>query len=223
MDIVKKTKIRHLAETIFDIAYLASLLTIAILVIALNPSNVRITYGAMLFALYLGEGFHLVTRILSFFAKDPMKFVKPMGIARQASSITFTVYFAIMLLLNRYFYLNDNSFFFMAGLFLGAVRIVVVFFKGNHWSQPRSPFVYSLIRNIPLLLMMVLAFIAWMIADYNGNTWLNPEGWIYVFVMLSFFCYGAVVFLAPKNPRFGYLMIPLALCQLGIAIIGLLL
>jgi len=223
MDIAKKIKTRHLTETVFDVIYLLSLLTIAVLVIALKPTNLRIVYGVMLLTLYVGEGFHLVTRIFSFYVKDPLPYVKLMGRARQVSSIAFTVYFAIMLLLNRYFYLNDNSFFFMAGILFGAVRIVVVFFKGNHWSQARSPFVYSLIRNIPLLLMMVLAFIAWLIADYNGNLWLAPEGWIHIFIMLSFFFYSAVVFFAPKNPDFGYFMILLSVCQLGIAVIGLLL
>jgi hypothetical protein len=60
---------------VFEMVVVLALLVLGALTIALNPTKLRIGYGVMLFLFAIGESAHFVTRVYSFYVKDPVRII----------------------------------------------------------------------------------------------------------------------------------------------------
>lgn len=100
----------------------------------------------------------------------------------------------------------------------GVVRLVIMAFPQNSWSQPVPPQPWSLYRNLPLIGQgLGLAFLMLRDARARGD---RLFGWVGRLILLSYACYLPVVFWVQRAPAIGMLMIPKTLAYVAIAIVA---
>ena len=207
---------------VFEMVVVLALLVLGALTIALNPTKLRIGYGVMLFLFAIGESAHFVTRVYSFYVKDPEKSHQVRGFGDLFVSVVMTLAFLAFLFLDYYFFLPDNAFFFMTGCLAASVRIIACCFPDNHWLHGPLPTTgVRRFRNIPMILLMLLGFINTLIANFNDSIWLEPAGWFYLPLMIAILGYGAAVEYGPRNSKFYGGMGFLSLAILALGILGL--
>lgn len=85
-------------ESVFDIAYLVSVITISVLIIRrgkITKSKSSIVFGLMGLLLGLGDSFHLVPRIVGHLTTGLEDYQTALGIGKLITSITMTVFIVL--------------------------------------------------------------------------------------------------------------------------------
>ena len=81
-----------IVETLFDAVYLASVITIGILMIRGSEGNAQFRlFGLMAVALGAGDAFHLVPRALALCTTGLDTYTVPLGLGKWITSVTMTV------------------------------------------------------------------------------------------------------------------------------------
>jgi len=76
------------------------------------------------------------------------------GIGAFATSITLTIFYAIMLLIWKERFGKEYGWFEVVLFSAALIRLIILAFPGNKWGSPTSPYDWAIYRNIPVILFV---------------------------------------------------------------------
>ena len=86
-----------IVETLFDAAYLSTVITIGILMIRRSRGNVQYTlFGWMAVVLGAGDSFHLIPRALALCTTGLESYTFALGLGKWITSVTMTVFYVLL-------------------------------------------------------------------------------------------------------------------------------
>lgn len=195
-------------ETGFDIIYLATVITLGILMIKGNRGNRQyLLFGIMAVTLGLGDSFHLVPRAIALCTTGLQDYTVALGIGKWITSITMTIFYVILYYVWRLrYHVEGRNELTIVMYILAALRIALCMFPQNAWTSVNAPLSWGIYRNIPFALMglMVIILFYQSSRQKQDKTFYN----MWLTIVLSFAFYIPVVLFADTIPMVGMLMIP---------------
>ncbi len=207
-------------ETLFDIVYLITVITLGVLMIRGSRGRKQyLIYGIMAVTLGCGDSFHLVPRAIALCTTGLADYTAALGIGKLVTSITMTIFYVLLYYVWRMRYeVNGKSSITAAVWLLSLTRIILCLFPQNRWTSTDAPLFWDIIRNIPFALLGILIIILfYRSAKENRDT---PFKNLWLTIVLSFACYIPVVLFAGTMPAVGILMIPKTCAYVLAVIIG---
>ena len=86
-------------ESTFDIAYLVFAIIFGIILIIKRKDKIALLFGIMTLILGIGDAFHLIPRVISYFINDELILYK--GVGKLITSITMTVFYLLLEITRR--------------------------------------------------------------------------------------------------------------------------
>ena len=209
-----------IVETLFDAVYLASVITLGILMIKGSKKNAQFRlFGWMAVVLGAGDSFHLVPRALALCTTGLENFTVPLGLGKWITSVTMTVFYVLLYYVWRQRYqIRGKAGITMAVYALAAARVALCMMPQNQWLSAASPLSWGIYRNIPFALMGLLIIVLfYQSAKQHGD---SAFRWMWLTIVLSFGFYIPVVLWADTIPMIGMLMIPKTCAYVWTVIIG---
>jgi hypothetical protein len=188
---------RHICEIAFEILYLV-FAAVAAVVLFYRDDNI---FAWAVIFLLLGDSFHIIPRILRVVRGGNEK---ALGIGNAVTSVTITLFYVML-------YLGVNpavSNGFTVVIILAVIRIALCLLPQNKWTSQNPPLSWSIIRNIPFVIIGVITSIACFF----------QKGFfaVGILIIISFLFYFPVVLFAKKKPKIGILMLPKTAAYIGI-------
>lgn len=195
-------------ETVFDVVYLITVVTIGILMIRNSKSNKQyLLFGIMAVVLGAGDAFHLAPRAIALNTTGLENFTVALGTGKFITSITMTVFYVILYYVWRSRYkIEGKKELTMVVYLLAAVRIALCLFPQNQWTSVHSPLSWGIYRNIPFALLGLLIIVLFYKSAKENKDISFRFMWLTI--VLSFAFYIPVVLWADAIPLVGILMIP---------------
>ncbi len=206
-------------EVIFDILYLAIASLIGLyLLFTSNGITLRILAGLMALALAGGDAFHLIPRIHVINTGREELYRRSLGIGKQITSITMTVFYVMLWHIAQSLYgFNLFTLWIFVIYTLAIIRIVLCLMPQNRWIDRYPPISWGIYRNIPFFMMgVIIAFVFFQNRDLVPAFY-----WTWLAILLSFGFYLPVVLYANKNPKIGMLMLPKTLMYVWLLVMCL--
>ena len=207
-------------ETLFDICYLVTVLTVGIRMIrGAKGSRQFELFGWMAVVLGAGDSFHLVPRAIALCTTGLDSFAFQLGLGKWITSVTMTVFYVLLYYVWRERYeVEGQKSLTVAVYALAAIRVILCMMPQNQWLTDRSPLIWGICRNIPFALLGVLVIVLfYRSAKERGD---KAFGWMWLTVVLSFGFYIPVVLWAEAVPMIGMLMIPKTCAYVWTVMIG---
>lgn len=195
-------------ESSFDILYLLFAITFGCILIVKRKDKTALLFGIMALVLGVGDAFHLIPRVISYFINDELVFWK--GLGKLITSITMTIFYLLLELARKQIKGDDSyvPFYVMSGL--AAIRIGLCAFPQNDWFISPSSYLWGIWRNIPFVLIGGLTVFLWF-RDLRST---KPFRFVYLLVALSFAFYLVTVLGASYVPMLGMMMLPKTVCYI---------
>ncbi len=193
-------------ESLFDIAYLIFAIVAGVIVLSRRKDKVGKLMGTAALALGCGDAFHLVPRVMNYFVQAD--FTMWLGIGKMVTSITMTLFYLMLLYLNRELSGKDNSVLQRSVIVLTVCRIFLCLLPGNRWMTNDGTMLWAVLRNVPFIIIGILTVIVFY-RGRNDNVHFRNM-WIYI--TLSFAFYIPVAVGASIVPMLGMLMLPKTIC-----------
>lgn len=209
-----------IVETLFDAVYLASVITLGVLMIKGSKKNAQFRlFGWMAVVLGAGDSFHLVPRALALCTTGLENYTVPLGLGKWITSVTMTVFYVLLYYVWRQRYQIRGKAGITAAVYaLAAARVVLCMMPQNQWLSTASPLSWGIYRNIPFALMGLLIIVLfYQSAKQHGD---SAFRWMWLTIVLSFGFYIPVVLWANTIPMIGMLMIPKTCAYVWTVIIG---
>ena len=209
-----------IVETLFDAVYLASVITLGILMIKGSKKNAQFRlFGWMAVVLGAGDSFHLVPRALALCTTGLENYTVPLGLGKWITSVTMTVFYVLLYYVWRQRYqIRGKTGITMAVYALAAARVALCMMPQNQWLSAASPLSWGIYRNIPFALMGLLIIVLfYQSARQHGD---SAFRWMWLTIVLSFGFYIPVVLWADMIPMIGMLMIPKTCAYVWTVLIG---
>lgn len=209
-----------IVETLFDAAYLITVITIGIIMIAKSGKNSQYRlFGIMAIVLGSGDAFHLIPRAYALCTTGLENFTAALGTGKFITSITMTVFYVILYYVWRIRYKVKGQNGITAAVYiLSALRIILCLFPQNKWLSAESPISWGIYRNIPFALLGLLIIVLFYKSAKENND--KPFKWMWLTIVLSFGFYIPVVLWADAIPMIGMLMIPKTCAYVWTVLIG---
>ncbi len=195
-------------ESIFDILYLITVITLGITMIRKSNGNAQFKlFGIMAVVLGCGDAFHLVPRVYAMWTTGMEANAAALGFGQFITSITMTVFYCILynVYVKRYDIKDDAR---MKAVIYGLaiIRVILCFMPQNDWLSPDAPLLWGVLRNIPFALLGLIIIVLF----YKQAKLHNDQQFKYMWlaIVLSFGFYIPVVLFAKTYPLVGMLMIP---------------
>ena len=195
-------------ETLFDIVYLTTVITLGFLMIKGNKGNKQfLLFGIMAVVLGCGDAFHLIPRSYALCTTGLENHAAALGIGKWVTSVTMTVFYVILYHVWRLRYKIEGQKGLTAAVYaLAAIRIVLCMMPQNLWTSAQAPLSWGIYRNIPFALLGLLIIILfYRTASQKKDTLFK---WMWLTITLSFAFYIPVVLWSGTYPLVGILMIP---------------
>lgn len=211
---------RALFETLFDIVYLVTVITIGIRMIHGSKGNRQFQlFGWMAVVLGAGDSFHLVPRALALCTTGFDAYAVQLGLGKLITSITMTVFYALLYYVWRERYQVKNHVATTSAIFaLAAMRVALCMLPQNQWLTNQTPIEWGILRNIPFAIMgLIVIVLFYRIAKEDGD---EAFRWMWLTIVLSFGFYILVVLWAEVVPAIGMLMIPKTCAYVWTVLIG---
>ena len=211
---------RAIIETVFDIFYLATVLTVGIRMIRSSKSGSQFKlFGLMAVVLGAGDSFHLVPRALALCTTGLENYTVPLGLGKWITSVTMTVFYVLLYYVWRQRYqIKDKTELTAAVYGLAAARIILCMMPQNQWMSAASPLSWGIYRNIPFALLGLLIIVLFYRSTKEHND--SSFRWMWLTIVLSFGFYIPVVLWADTFPMIGMLMIPKTCAYVWTVLIG---
>lgn len=209
-----------IVETLFDAVYLASVITLGVLMIKGSKKNAQFRlFGWMAVVLGAGDSFHLVPRALALCTTGLENYTVPLGLGKWITSVTMTVFYVLLYYVWRQRYQIRGKAGITAVVYaLAAARVALCMMPQNQWLSAASPLSWGIYRNIPFALMGLLIIVLfYQSARQHGD---SAFRWMWLTIVLSFGFYIPVVLWADTTPMIGMLMIPKTCAYVWTVIIG---
>lgn len=209
-----------IVETLFDAAYLITVITIGIIMIAKSGKNSQYRlFGIMAIVLGSGDAFHLVPRAYALCTTGLENFTAALGTGKFITSITMTVFYVILYYVWRIRYKVKGQNGITAAVYiLSALRIILCLFPQNEWLSAEAPISWGIYRNIPFALLGLLIIVLFYKSAKENND--KSFKWMWLTIVLSFGFYIPVVLWADAIPVIGMLMIPKTCAYVWTVLIG---
>lgn len=209
-----------IVETLFDAVYLASVITLGILMIKGSKKNAQFRlFGWMAVVLGAGDSFHLVPRALALCTTGLENYTVPLGLGKWITSVTMTVFYVLLYYVWRQRYqIRGKTGITMAVYALAAARVALCMMPQNQWLSAASPLSWGIYRNIPFALMGLLIIVLFYQSARQHSD--AAFRWMWLTIVLSFGFYIPVVLWADTIPMIGMLMIPKTCAYVWTVIIG---
>ena len=209
-----------IVETLFDICYLVTVLTVGIRMIrGAKGSRQFELFGWMAVVLGAGDSFHLVPRALALCTTGLDSFAFQLGLGKWITSVTMTVFYVLLYYVWRERYeVKGQRSLTVAVYALAVARVILCMMPQNQWLTDRSPLIWGICRNIPFALLGILVIVLfYRSAKERGD---KAFGWMWLTIVLSFGFYIPVVLWAEAVPMIGMLMIPKTCAYVWTVMIG---
>lgn len=209
-----------IVETLFDICYLVTVLTVGIRMIrGAKGSRQFELFGWMAVVLGAGDSFHLVPRAIALCTTGLDSFAFQLGLGKWITSVTMTVFYVLLYYVWRERYeVEGQKSLTVAVYALAAIRVILCMMPQNQWLTDRSPLIWGICRNIPFALLGILVIVLfYRSAKERGD---KAFGWMWLTIVLSFGFYIPVVLWAEAVPMIGMLMIPKTCAYVWTVMIG---
>ncbi len=195
-------------ETLFDVVYLTTVVTLGVLMIKNSKGNREYTlFGIMAVVLGAGDAFHLVPRAIALCTTGLASYTVQLGIGKFVTSITMTVFYILLYYIWRKRYnISGKQGITTTVYLLAAARIVLCLFPQNAWTTANAPLSWGIYRNIPFALMGLLIIVLFYQSAKEHDD--KPFRFMWLTIVLSFAFYIPVVLWADAIPLVGILMIP---------------
>ena len=210
-----------LAESIFDVLYLAFAVVIGIYLIKKGGKGSLVrSFGIMALVLGAGDSFHLVPRAISLWTTGLEANAAALGIGKLITSITMTIFYLILYYIWRERYqITGRRPLSITMWGLTIARIALCAFPQNQWLSYQQPLLWGILRNIPFAIMGILLIV--LFAQEAKRTDDRVFRFMWLAITLSFAFYIPVVLFAEKIPMIGMLMIPKTLAYVWVVVMGL--
>lgn len=207
-------------ETIFDIVYLALIITIGVLMVRRSGDRKQYTvFGAMALVLGCGDAFHLVPRAIALCTTGLADYTEALGLGKLITSITMTIFYVLLYYVWRLRYKVHGQRPTTVLIYVLAIaRIVLCCMPQNEWLSANPPLAWGIWRNIPFCLLG-----AEIIVLYRRSAEKHDDRafrWMWLAILLSFCFYLPVVLLSGVWPIIGMLMIPKTIMYVWIVLMG---
>ena len=209
-----------IVETLFDLIYLISVITIGITMIRKSNGNQEYRlFGIMAIVLGVGDSFHLVPRAIALCTTGLDNFTVALGTGKFITSITMTIFYIILYYVwrIRYQVKGQNQITVFIYL-LSELRIILCLFPQNKWLSATAPLSWGIYRNIPFALLGLLIIILFYKSARKNKDLEFKYMWLTI--VLSFGFYIPVVLFADRIPMIGMLMIPKTCAYVWTVLIG---
>lgn len=209
-----------LMETLFDIVYLTTVITLGVIMITKSKRNKQYRlFGIMAVVLGLGDSFHLVPRMIALCTTGLDQYTAALGIGKFITSITMTFFYLLLYYVWRIRYnIKGKAGLTLSFYLLAAVRIILCLFPQNAWTSAEAPLSWGIYRNIPFALIGVLIIV--LFYQYAKEREDKSFRFMWLTIVLSFGFYLPVVLWADVNPLIGMLMIPKTCAYVWTVLIG---
>lgn len=166
---------RAIFETLFDIVYLVTVITIGIRMIRGSKGNRQFQlFGWMAVVLGAGDSFHLVPRALALCTTGIDAYAVQLGLGKWITSITMTVFYVLLYYVWRERYQVKNHVATTAAIFaLAAMRIALCMLPQNQWLTNQTPIEWGILRNIPFAIMGMIVIV--LFYRKQGRTTMRPS------------------------------------------------
>ena len=147
-----------IAETLFDAAYLITVVAIGILMIrgSKGARQFRL-FGWMAVVLGAGDSFHLVPRVIALCTTGLENYTVPLGLGKWVTSVTMTVFYVLLYYVWRQRYHISGRHGLTAAVYvLAGVRIALCMMPQNRWLSAETPLPWGIYRNVPFALLGLL-------------------------------------------------------------------
>ena len=207
-------------ETLFDILYLSTVITLGTIMIKKSGDNKQFKlFGIMAVILGLGDAFHLVPRAYALLTTGLEANAALLGIGKLITSITMTIFYAILCNIWRIRYnIKDNKTLTIIIYSLAIVRIALCFFPQNDWLNYHAPVSWGIYRNIPFAIMGIIIIWLFYIKTKKHND--ASLRFMWLAIVLSFGFYIPVVIWANTMSWVGILMIPKTISYVWVVVMG---
>ena len=208
-------------ETLFDIVYLVTVITLGILMIRGSRGEKQyLLYGVMAVTLGCGDAFHLVPRAVALCTTGLENYTAALGIGKLVTSITMTLFYVLL-----YYYVwrfryqvTGRKGTTAAVWVLALARIALCLMPQNAWTSAAPPLSWGIYRNIPFTILGVLIVVLFYRSAREQQG--RPFHHLWLAVVVSFACYIPVVLFADTVPAVGMLMIPKTCAYVWAVLIG---
>lgn len=209
-----------IVETLFDLIYLISVITIGITMIRKSNGNQEYRlFGIMAVVLGVGDSFHLVPRAIALCTTGLDNFTVALGTGKFITSITMTIFYIILYYVWRIRYQVKGQYQITVSIYLlSALRIILCLFPQNKWLSATAPLSWGIYRNIPFALLGLLIIILFYKSARKNKDLEFKYMWLTI--VLSFGFYIPVVLFADRIPMIGMLMIPKTCAYVWTVLIG---
>ena len=209
-----------IVETLFDLIYLISVITIGITMIRKSNGNQEYRlFGIMAVVLGVGDSFHLVPRAIALCTTGLDNFTVALGTGKFITSITMTIFYIILYYVWRIRYqVKGQNQITVSIYLLSALRIILCLFPQNKWLSATAPLSWGIYRNIPFALLGLLIIILFYKSARKNKDLEFKYMWLTI--VLSFGFYIPVVLFADRIPMIGMLMIPKTCAYVWTVLIG---
>ena len=197
-----------IAETVFDIIYLCSVITLGMIMYIRGGKDPLIKkFGLMAVLLGAGDAFHLIPRMYALWTTGLVANAAILGVGKLITSITMTVFYLILYYIwrDRYQIKNRNTLT-KTMWFLAIVRVALCLLPQNEWLSADAPLSFGILRNIPFAIMGIIIIILFVQETKKTNDKIFK--FMALAITLSFAFYIPVVLFASVYPLVGMLMIP---------------
>lgn len=209
-----------ITETLFDVVYLTSVITIGCLMICGSKGNRQFRlFGWMAVILGAGDAFHLVPRALALCTTGLENYTVALGLGKWITSVTMTIYYVLLYYVWRQRYqVHGQNNLTAAVYLLSALRIILCMMPQNEWLSADAPLSWGIYRNIPFALLGLLIIVLFYRSAKQHND--RAFCWMWLTIVLSFAFYIPVVLWADTIPIIGMLMIPKTCAYVWTVLIG---
>lgn len=207
-------------ETLFDVVYLTSVITIGWLMICGSKGNRQFRlFGWMAVILGAGDAFHLVPRALALCTTGLENYTVALGLGKWITSVTMTIFYVLLYYVWRQRYqVHGQNNLTAAVYLLSALRIILCMMPQNEWFSADAPLSWGIYRNIPFALLGLLIIVLFYRSAKQHND--RAFCWMWLTIVLSFAFYIPVVLWADAIPIIGMLMIPKTCAYVWTVLIG---
>lgn len=207
-------------ETLFDIVYLVTVITLGILMLRGSRGRRQyLLYGAMAVTLGCGDAFHLIPRAVALCTTGLESYTAALGIGKLITSVTMTVFYVLLYYVWRSRYqVSGHKGTTAAVWVLALARVALCLMPQNAWTGANPPLSWGIYRNIPFALLGALIVVLFFRSAREKQD--RPFRFLWLTVVLSFACYIPVVLFADKVPAVGMLMIPKTCAYVWTVLIG---
>lgn len=209
-----------IVETLFDVVYLISVITIGALMIKESKRNREFKlFGWMAVILGAGDAFHLVPRALALCTTGLENYTVPLGLGKWITSVTMTVFYVLLYYVWRQRYqIKGQNALTVAVFGMAGVRIALCMMPQNQWISTEAPLSWGIYRNIPFALLGLMVIVLFYRSAKKCED--RAFRWMWLTIVLSFGFYIPVVLWADIVPMIGMLMIPKTCAYVWTVLIG---